>query len=158
RQRHLARAADDGGPRADVLLRRRRPWLRGGRRAPRVARRRGVVGQLLRARDDAKARARRVHGRRPRRDRRLQQPGRGRPAARRACRVGVRLLLLGGPKFVGRALTDAALGRGHEVTFFNRGTTRPDLYPEVEKLRGDRDGGLEALAGRDWDAAIDTSG
>ncbi len=70
----------------------------------------------------------------------------------------MRLLLLGGPKFVGRAVTDAALGRGHEVTFFNRGTTSPDLYPEVEKLRGDRDGGLDALAGREWDAVIDTSG
>ncbi len=70
----------------------------------------------------------------------------------------MRLLLLGGPKFLGRAVTDAALARGHEVTFFNRGQTRPELYPEVEKLHGDRDGGLEALGGRDWDAVVDTSG
>src|SRR5262249_8571435 len=70
----------------------------------------------------------------------------------------LKLLLLGGPKFVGRAVTDAALGRGHEGTFFNRGHTNSDLYPEVEKLIGDRDGGLDALAGREWDAAIDTSG
>src|SRR5262249_32517423 len=39
-----------------------------------------------------------------------------------------------------------------------RGTTRPDLYPEVEKLRGDRDGELDALADREWDAVVDTSG
>jgi 2'-hydroxyisoflavone reductase len=70
----------------------------------------------------------------------------------------VRLLLLGGPKFVGRAVADTALERGHELTFFNRGTTNPDLYPDVERLRGDRDGGLDVLSGRDWDAVVDTSG
>jgi 2'-hydroxyisoflavone reductase len=70
----------------------------------------------------------------------------------------VKLLLLGGPRFLGRAVTDAALARGHELTFFNRGQTGPALYPEVERLHGDRDGGLAALAGREWDAVIDTSG
>ena len=70
----------------------------------------------------------------------------------------MRILLLGGPKFVGRAVADAALDRGHELTFFNRGQTNPELYPEVEKLHGDRDGGLDALAGRDWDAVVDTCG
>ena len=70
----------------------------------------------------------------------------------------MRLLLLGGPRFLGRAVTDMALERGHEVTFFNRGETNPELYPEVEKLVGDRDGGLDALRGRTWDAVIDTSG
>jgi 2'-hydroxyisoflavone reductase len=44
------------------------------------------------------------------------------------------------------------------VTLFNRGKTRPELFPEVEKLRGDRDGKLDALRGRRWDAAVDTSG
>jgi 2'-hydroxyisoflavone reductase len=70
----------------------------------------------------------------------------------------VRLLLLGGPKFVGRAVIDAALGRGHEVTLFNRGTTGAELYPELERIVGDRDGGLEGLRGREWDAVVDTSG
>jgi 2'-hydroxyisoflavone reductase len=70
----------------------------------------------------------------------------------------MRLLLLGGPKFLGRALIDSALGRGHEVTIFNRGVTNPQLYPDVEKLIGDRDGGLDALRGRSWDAVVDTSG
>ncbi|MFN8476171.1 MAG: SDR family oxidoreductase [Anaerolineae bacterium] len=70
----------------------------------------------------------------------------------------MRLLILGGTVFLGRALVDAALARGHEVTLFNRGQHNPDLYPDVEKLRGDRDGDLTALAGREWDAVIDTCG
>jgi 2'-hydroxyisoflavone reductase len=70
----------------------------------------------------------------------------------------VRLLLLGGPKFVGRAVIDAALHRGHEVTLFNRGTTGADLYPDLERIVGDRDGGLDGLLGRRWDAVVDTSG
>lgn len=81
-------------------------------------------------------------------------PGRGHAEApaRRA------LLVLGGTGFLGPALVEAALARGHAVTLFNRGRTRPDLFPEVEKLRGDRDGKLDALRGRRWDAVLDTSG
>ena len=70
----------------------------------------------------------------------------------------MRLLLLGGPRFLGRAVVDAALERGHELTLFNRGRTSPELYPEVERLRGDRAGDLSALGGREWDAVIDTCG
>jgi 2'-hydroxyisoflavone reductase len=70
----------------------------------------------------------------------------------------VKLLLLGGPKFLGRALIDAALERGHKVTLFNRGRTGADHYPEVERITGDRDGGLDGLRGRSWDAVVDTSG
>lgn len=70
----------------------------------------------------------------------------------------MRLLLLGGPRFVGRAVIDVALERGHEVTLFNRGTTGADLYPALERITGDRDGGLDALRGREWDATVDTSG
>jgi 2'-hydroxyisoflavone reductase len=70
----------------------------------------------------------------------------------------VRLLVFGGTKFLGRATVEAALGRGHELTLFNRGQTNPDLFPEVEKLRGDRAGDLSALEGRSWDAALDMSG
>jgi 2'-hydroxyisoflavone reductase len=44
------------------------------------------------------------------------------------------------------------------VTFFNRGLTNPDLYPEVERLVGDRGDDLAVLAGREWDAVVDTSG
>jgi len=70
----------------------------------------------------------------------------------------VKLLLLGGPKFVGRAVIDTALERGHEVTLFNRGMTGAELYPGLERIAGDRDGGLEGLRGREWDAVVDTSG
>jgi len=67
----------------------------------------------------------------------------------------VRLLVLGGTKFLGRGVVDAALAAGHDVTLFNRGQTNPDLYPNVEKLRGDLTGDLDALRGREWDAAVD---
>jgi 2'-hydroxyisoflavone reductase len=70
----------------------------------------------------------------------------------------MRLLVLGGTRFLGRHLTDAALARGHEVTLFNRGVTNPSLYPEVERLEGDRNGDLSALRGRRWDVVIDTCG
>ena len=70
----------------------------------------------------------------------------------------MKLLLLGGPRFLGRAVADAALDRDHELTFFNRGRTNPELYPDAERLVGDRDGGLAPLRGRTWDAVIDTSG
>jgi 2'-hydroxyisoflavone reductase len=70
----------------------------------------------------------------------------------------VKLLVLGGTKFLGRALVEGALAAGHEVTTFNRGQTNPELFSELEKLQGDRDGGLEALRGRSWNAVVDTSG
>ena len=70
----------------------------------------------------------------------------------------MRLLLLGGPKFLGRAVIDAALERGHVVTLFNRGQTGSELYPELERIAGDRVSGLDGLRGREWDAVVDTSG
>jgi 2'-hydroxyisoflavone reductase len=65
------------------------------------------------------------------------------------------LLLLGGYRFLGRAICAAAQARGHTVTAFNRGSL-PAL-PGVKEIRGDRDNPAP-LAGRRWDAAIDTSG
>ena len=70
----------------------------------------------------------------------------------------MKLLVLGGTKFLGRATVEGALARGHEVTLFNRGETNPELFAEAEKLRGDRDGDLAALEGRSWDAVVDPSG
>jgi len=70
----------------------------------------------------------------------------------------MRTLVLGGTQFLGRHVVEIALARGHEVTLFNRGRTRPELHPEAEKLRGDRDGDLVALRGRSFDAVVDTSG
>jgi 2'-hydroxyisoflavone reductase len=66
------------------------------------------------------------------------------------------LLVLGGTRFLGPAVVDAALARGWKVTLFNRGRSNPHLYPELEKLVGDRDpnngDGLSALEGeRTWD-------
>jgi 2'-hydroxyisoflavone reductase len=72
--------------------------------------------------------------------------------------TAVRVLVLGGTQFLGRHVVDAALARGHDVTLFNRGQTRPELFREVEKLRGDRDGDLGALRGRSFEAVVDTSG
>ena len=70
----------------------------------------------------------------------------------------VRILILGGTKFLGRAIADSGRARGHELTLFTRGLTNPSVFPDAEKLRGDRDGGLDVLRGRTWDAVIDTSG
>jgi 2'-hydroxyisoflavone reductase len=70
----------------------------------------------------------------------------------------MRILVLGGTQFLGRHVVDAALERDHSVTLFNRGQTRPELFPDVEKLHGDRDGDLSALEGRAFDAVVDTSG
>jgi 2'-hydroxyisoflavone reductase len=70
----------------------------------------------------------------------------------------VRLLVIGGTKFLGRAAVDEALARGHEVTLFNRGETNPGLFPDVEHVRGDRTADLSALSGRNWDAVLDPSG
>jgi len=70
----------------------------------------------------------------------------------------MKLLMLGGTVFLGRHIVEAALASGHEVTLFNRGQDNPDLFPGVEKLRGDRNADLSVLEGRAWDAAIDTSG
>jgi 2'-hydroxyisoflavone reductase len=70
----------------------------------------------------------------------------------------LKLLVIGGTKFLGRYVIEAALGRGHEVTMFNRGVRDPTLFPEIERLRGDRNRDLSALEGRTWDAVVDTSG
>lgn len=70
----------------------------------------------------------------------------------------MKLLILGGTKFLGRHLVEAALKEGHDVTLFNRGLTEPGLLPDVERLRGDRGGDLESLKGRRWDAVVDTCG
>ena len=68
------------------------------------------------------------------------------------------LLVLGGTRFLGPAIVDAAKASGWTITLFNRGKTNPGLFPELEKLQGDRDGDLKALEGRSFDAVVDTSG
>jgi 2'-hydroxyisoflavone reductase len=68
-----------------------------------------------------------------------------------------RIVVLGGTKFLGRAVVESALADGHEVTLFNRGQTNPELFFGLEKIRGDRNGDLSALRGRRWDAVIDVA-
>ncbi len=70
----------------------------------------------------------------------------------------MRVLVLGGTQFLGRHVVEAALARGHELTLFNRGQTRVELFPGVERRVGDRDGDLAALEEGAWDAVVDTSG
>lgn len=68
------------------------------------------------------------------------------------------ILILGGTVFLGRHIAEQALARGHTLTLLNRGQQHADLFPGVEKLRGDRDGDLTALHGRRFDCVIDTCG
>jgi 2'-hydroxyisoflavone reductase len=70
----------------------------------------------------------------------------------------LKILVLGGTVFLGRHLVGAALERGHEVAMFNRGRSNPELFPDVERLVGDRDGDLAALDRGVWDAVVDLSG
>jgi len=74
----------------------------------------------------------------------------------------MRLLVLGGTKFLGRHCVDAALARGHAVTLFTRGRAPNPWGDAVEMRTGDRDPtlapGLDALSAGTWDAVIDTSG
>jgi len=69
----------------------------------------------------------------------------------------MRILVLGGTEFVGRAYVEEALGAGHHVTLFNRGQTAPELFPGIAKLRGDRDIDLSVLVDGEWDAVFDPS-
>ena len=71
----------------------------------------------------------------------------------------MRVLVLGGTSFVGRAIVEEALRTGAEVTLFGRGQTGADLFPGLTRLIGDRDtGDYAALRDGSWDAVVDTSG
>jgi 2'-hydroxyisoflavone reductase len=72
--------------------------------------------------------------------------------------AAMRLLILGGTRFVGRHAAQAALERGWQLTLFNRGLEDAAAFPDAEHLVGDRDGGLGALAGGEWDVVLDTCG
>ena len=71
----------------------------------------------------------------------------------------MKLLVIGGSVFVGWHLVDEARARGHEITLFNRGRSDPAAFAGIEQLRGDRaTEDLQVLAGRRWDAVVDTCG
>lgn len=80
----------------------------------------------------------------------------GTPTAKRVAALDI--LVLGGTGFIGPHLVRHARDRGHTLTLFNRGRTNTHLFPDVEKLVGDRNDDVEALRGRRWDAVIDNSG
>jgi 2'-hydroxyisoflavone reductase len=69
----------------------------------------------------------------------------------------VRILVLGGTRFAGRAIVETALGRGDAVTLFNRGQSNPGLFPGVETVIGDRTADLSPLDGREFDAVVDVA-
>lgn len=83
--------------------------------------------------------------------------GSGEAATRRAAKP-LRILMLGGTRFIGIHMTRLALERGHEVTHFTRGRSGVGLFPSVRQLKGDRDGQIDALSTGEWDAVIDNSG
>jgi nucleoside-diphosphate-sugar epimerase len=72
----------------------------------------------------------------------------------------MKILVIGGTRNLGHTLVYALVEQGHRVTVFNRGRTRDELPPEVERLRGDRTDRTQlatALAGRSFDAVVDTT-
>jgi 2'-hydroxyisoflavone reductase len=70
----------------------------------------------------------------------------------------MKLLILGGTRFLGRHLATEAIARGHEVTLFNRGLHSPEGLHGAETIHGDRNRDLVKLKGRSWDAVVDTCG
>ncbi len=69
----------------------------------------------------------------------------------------MKILIIGGTRFLGRHLVNSARARGHEITLFNRGLTNPDIFRTVDTISGDREKDLDQLSGQ-WDAVIDTCG
>ena len=69
-----------------------------------------------------------------------------------------RILFIGGTRFVGRAMVEAALARGHDVTLFHRGQSGADLFPGTEHVLGDRNADLGLLQERSWDVVVDVAG
>ncbi len=67
----------------------------------------------------------------------------------------MRILFIGGTRFVGRAIAEAAIENGHDITLLHRGQTDNAVFDDVEHLRVDRDGDLSVLAGREFDATVD---
>ncbi|MCP4703940.1 MAG: SDR family oxidoreductase [candidate division Zixibacteria bacterium] len=70
----------------------------------------------------------------------------------------MKILIIGGTRFLGRYLVESVINRSHDVTLFNRGKSNPDLFPDINQILGDRDGELDKLGSQNWDAVIDTCG
>jgi 2'-hydroxyisoflavone reductase len=74
----------------------------------------------------------------------------------------LKILVLGGTGLIGPPMVAYAVARGHELTLFNRGKTNTELFPELERIIGDRNDNISALAaavakGRRWDVVIDNT-
>lgn len=72
----------------------------------------------------------------------------------------MRVLVVGGTRFVGRHLVEAAIAAGHDVTLLHRGRSGSDLFPQADHRLADRNDSpalAEALADGEWDATIDVS-
>jgi 2'-hydroxyisoflavone reductase len=69
----------------------------------------------------------------------------------------MKLLVLGGTRFLGRHLAQQALDAGHAVTLLHRGISNANLFPKAQHLIADRNADLSVLASGKWDAAIDTN-
>lgn len=69
----------------------------------------------------------------------------------------MKILVIGGTSFVGRHIVEALLEKEHEVVLFNRGKSNPHLFPQLQKILGDRRKDAEKLAAEKWDAVIDSS-
>jgi len=72
------------------------------------------------------------------------------------------ILVLGGTGLIGPPMVECALARGHRLTLFNRGKTNTHLFPDVERIKGDRNDDITELEkavtdGRRWDAVIDNT-
>jgi 2'-hydroxyisoflavone reductase len=70
----------------------------------------------------------------------------------------MRVLILGGTIFAGRHIAQALLERDHEPVLFHRGRSGADLFPDVERVLGDRETDLARLGERRFDAVVDPSG
>ena len=88
----------------------------------------------------------------------VSRPSGLRAAEQASPSAGMDILILGGTGFIGPHVVSRMLERGHNVTLFNRGRSNTHLFPEAEKLVGDRNGDVAALEGRTWDAVLDNSG
>ncbi len=83
-------------------------------------------------------------------------------AAAEAAAKPLEILVLGGTGLIGPPMVEYALARGHKLTLFNRGKTNSHLFPEVERITGDRNDDISALEkavadGRRWDVVIDNT-
>jgi 2'-hydroxyisoflavone reductase len=72
----------------------------------------------------------------------------------------MKLLVIGGTRFVGRHFVELAIKKGHQITLFNRGKSTPGIFSGIEQFHGSRNDRLSELpiSNRHWDCVLDTCG